>query len=76
MYIPKKLITNNILPKINIFFLPNLSEIIPENRAESSIPKAFIDKEKPITSKLIPKLADNTGIKGPTIYVPIPTKIN
>ena len=71
MYTPKKLITNNILPKINIFFLPNLSEIIPENRLASSIPKAFSDKTKPIISKLIPKLA--TGINGPTIDSPNPT---
>jgi len=72
MYRPKKLITNNIMPEIKIFFLPNLSAIIPENRLASKIPKALSDKAKPIFSKLTSKLSTKTGIKGPTIEPPNP----
>ena len=61
---------------MNIFFLPNLSEIIPENRPASNMPKAFNDKAKPIISRLTLKLPARIGIKGPTIDPPIPNKKN
>ncbi len=63
---------NNILPKVNIFFLPNLSEIIPENIDAITIPKAFSDKAEPIISKRTLKLSERIGIKGPTIDPPSP----
>ena len=71
-YKPRKLIMNNILPRISIFFLPNLSEIIPENILASKIPKAFSDKTEPIISKRTLKLSARIGIKGPTIDAPNP----
>ena len=69
---PKKLIKNNMLPNISMFFLPNLSERIPENRLVNSIPKAFSDKAEPTISKGTLKLSERIGIKGPTIDAPNP----
>ncbi|GAH18551.1 unnamed protein product [marine sediment metagenome] len=43
-YRPKKLTVNNILPKVNIFLFPDLSERIPENRLASKSPKALKDR--------------------------------
>ncbi|OGD36282.1 hypothetical protein A2V94_03475 [Candidatus Atribacteria bacterium RBG_16_35_8] len=65
-----------MLPAASIFFFPNLSERIPENRLAVRRPKAFKDKAEPIISRLTLKLSDSMGIKGPTTEPPIPSKNN
>ncbi|GAG60541.1 unnamed protein product [marine sediment metagenome] len=75
-YRPKKLTVNNILPKVNIFLLPDISERIPENRLASKSPKALKDRVEPIVSKLTLKPSASMGIKGPKIDPPNPNKKN
>ena len=68
----KKLITDNIFPKISIFFFLNLSERITESRLVAKSPKEPRDKARPNISNLTLKSSEIIGIKGAIIDPPNP----